>query len=119
MLKKYVNLKKRHYRIRKKIVGTATVPRVSVRRSLANLHVQIVDDTAGRTIAALSTVSEKLKSAVAYGGNRKAAEQLGILLAAAIKEKGIKRVCFDRGGYAFHGRVKVLAETLRKQGIAL
>jgi large subunit ribosomal protein L18 len=117
MYKKDINRKKRHFRIRKKIMGTPKVPRLSVRRSLTNLHVQLIDDISEKTIVGLSTQSEKVKSSVSYGGNKQAATVLGKALAEAIKEKGIERICFDRGGYQFHGRIKALADTLREAGI--
>ena len=117
MLKKKVNLKKRHYRIRKKVIGTTEVPRLTVFRSLAHLYVQAIDDYNGKTLLSLGTTSKEVKERVSYGGNAKAAEVLGELAAGKMQEKGITRVCFDRSGYQYHGRIKTLADTLRKQGI--
>lgn len=117
MLNKELKRKKRHYRLRKKIVGTENVPRLSVFRSLKNLNVQLIDDFNEKTLLSLSTISKEVKDKCAYGGNRKSAEALGNLLASKMKEKGLERICFDRAGYLFQGRIKQLAETLRKGGI--
>jgi len=117
MLKKQLKRKKRHYRIRKKIIGSEKVPRLSVYRSLAHLHLQLVDDFNEKTLMSVSTLSKEFKEKGTYGGNIKAAVILGELLAAKMKEKSIERICFDRGGYLYQGRVKALADTLRKNGV--
>ncbi|MBU1863953.1 MAG: 50S ribosomal protein L18 [Candidatus Omnitrophica bacterium] len=117
MLKKGINRRKRHYHIRKKVIGNEAVPRLSVQRSLANLYVQLVDDYNEKTLLALSTTSQEFKQHHSCGGNVKAAVAAGEMLASKMKEKGIERICFDRGGYRFHGRIKALADTLRKNGI--
>ncbi len=117
MFKKEANRKKRHFRIRKKIIGSAVVPRLSVRRSLSNLHVQLIDDISEKTLVGMSTQSADVKKSSPYGGNVKSGKVLGEVLAGKIKDLGVESICFDRGGYQYHGRIKALAEALRSQGI--
>jgi large subunit ribosomal protein L18 len=117
MLKKEANRAKRHFRIRKKVNGTPTVPRLSVRRSLTNLHVQLIDDINEKTLIGISTQSADVKKTAPYGGNVKAAQALGAIFAEKIKELGIETICFDRSGYQYHGRIKALADALRSNGI--
>lgn len=109
--------KKRHLRIRNKIFGTRERPRLNVYRSLNNIYAQVIDDDAGVTLAAASTLSPELKGRLKSGGNVEAAAAVGELIAKKAVEKGIKRVVFDRGGYIYHGRVKALAEAARKNGL--
>lgn len=109
--------KKRHLRIRNKIFGTRERPRLNVYRSLNNIYAQVIDDDAGVTLAAASTLSPELKGKLKSGGNVEAAAAVGELIAKKAVEKGIKRVVFDRGGYIYHGRVKALAEAARKNGL--
>ena len=120
-MKKWIKLEgrdKRHKIIRKKIVGTSDKPRLSVYRSLSNTYVQVVDDIAGNTLAALSTNSPSLKDQVKKdGGNLKGVAILGIAAAKLCKEKGIEKIVFDRSGYTYHGKVKALADALRKGGL--
>jgi len=109
---------KRRKIIRKKINGTKDRPRLSVYRSLNHLYAQIVDDIAGNTIVALSTVSPEIREKVKKdSGNVKGAALLGTELADACKKKGVTKVVFDRSGYLYHGRVKALAEAARKGGL--
>ncbi len=110
-------LKRRHLRVRRRVRGTAVRPRVSVRRGLKNMYVQIVDDQQQRTLVGMSTLSPEIKSQRKYGGNVAAAALLGEKLAEKAKGRGISKVVFDRGGYKYHGRVKALAESLRKAGL--
>lgn len=117
MFKKHINRKNRHFRIRKKIVGTADAPRVAVKRSNTHLHVQVIDDISEKTIASVSTSSPEIKAKCTYGGNVSAAQALGEVLANKIKEKSIERIRFDRAGYQYHGRIKALADSLRSNGI--
>ncbi len=118
MLKKELGRIKRHNRLRKKVIGTPERPRVSVHRSLKNLYVQAIDDTAQKTLASCSTQCEPvIKAGAKSGGNLKAAHQLGLAFGAILKEKGLGKVSFDRGGYLYHGRVKALADALREVGI--
>ncbi|NQT89911.1 MAG: 50S ribosomal protein L18 [Candidatus Omnitrophica bacterium] len=118
MQKKRITQRKiRHNRLRKKAVGTSQRPRLCVYRSLNNLSAQIVDDISGKTLLSLSTFGKELKSSLKYGGNTKAAQVLGGQLAQKAKAKGVEKVVFDRGGYRYHGRVKVFAEAARKAGL--
>lgn len=107
----------RHQRLRKKIKGTSVKPRLAVHRSLKNIFCSIIDDTAGKTLLTVSTLDKEMKKQVKYGGNIKAAIGLGGLLAQRAKAKGISKVCFDRGGYIYHGRIKALADAARKEGL--
>ena len=115
--KKEIALKKRHKRIRKKIIGTEKTPRLSVHRSHLNLYVQLIDDLNARTIISVSTKDEKFRKKSSKGSNIEAAKLLGQVLAGEIKSKGIDQAVFDRGGYIYHGRIKALAESLRANGI--
>jgi len=90
---------------------------LTVYRSLTNIYAQIIDDIAGHTLAAVSSLSPDIKKDVAYGGNRKVAAVVGQKLAEKAKVIGIKEVTFDRGGYKFHGRIKALADSARKHGL--
>jgi large subunit ribosomal protein L18 len=108
---------RKHFRVRKKVEGTAQRPRLNVFRSLQNIYAQIIDDTTGNTLVSASTLDEAIKGKVAYGGNKDAAKEVGKLVAQKALDKGIKAVVFDRGGYLYHGRVKELAEGAREIGL--
>ena len=109
---------KRHKKIRNKISGSKEKPRLSIYRSIDHLYAQLVDDSAGHTLLALSTCSPELKEKVKKdGGNVKGASALGIALAEVCKKKGIEKIVFDRSGYVYHGKVKTLADALRKGGL--
>lgn len=108
---------KRHGKVRKRITGTPERPRLCVHRSLTNLYVQIVDDTKAQTICSFSTLSKGFAKSAGKVTKVAAAEKLGELSAGEIKKKGITQIAFDRGGYKYHGRIKALAESLRKAGI--
>jgi large subunit ribosomal protein L18 len=108
------------FRIRKRLRGTAEQPRLSVFRSGAHIYVQVIDDLAGRTLAAASSLEPAVKAALtegARGGNRKGAEAVGQAIAERLKEKGITRVVFDRNGFLYHGRVRAVAEAARQAGL--
>ncbi len=105
------------YRIRRKIKGTAECPRVAVFRTSRHIYAQAIDDVAGKTLAASSTRDSALKEKVVRGGNIDAAKAVGELLAGRIKEAGVRRVVFDRGGYLYHGRIKALADAMRSAGV--
>jgi large subunit ribosomal protein L18 len=108
------------FRIRKRLQGTADQPRLSVFRSGAHIYVQVIDDLAGRTLAAASSLEPTVKAALAEGargGNRKGAEAVGQAIAERLKEKGITRVVFDRNGFLYHGRVRAVAEAARQAGL--
>ena len=94
-------------------------PRLSVFRSGRHIYGQIIDDKAGVTLVAASTLEKELKGQLGTGADREAAKQVGELLARRAKEAGIEQVVFDRGGYRYHGRVKALAEGARDAGLAL
>jgi len=116
--KKQLARKKRALRVRKKLRGTASRPRMSVYRSLRNISVQFIDDEEGRTLGALSTLSPAFKEKSQKGGGTvEAAGLLGELLGAMAADLKIKEVNFDRGGYRFHGRIKALAVGCRKAGL--
>ncbi len=111
--------KRRHYRVRNKMRGTAQRPRLVVFRSLKNIEGQLVDDEAGGTILGLSTLTEELRGFEAEGQNKRVeiAFAAGKLLAERAKSKGIEAVVFDRGGYKYHGRVKAFADGAREGGL--
>lgn len=107
----------RHQRLRKRIKSGPQHPRLCIHRSLKNLYVQVIDDQKANTLFSFSTLNKEVKNKAGYGGNVKAAQLLGETVAEKLKHKGIKTIIFDRGGYFFHGRVKAVAEGLRKGGI--
>jgi large subunit ribosomal protein L18 len=102
-----------HTRIRRKLSGTTTRPRLAVFRSLKHIYAQVIDDTQGRTVASASSDE---KNGV-NGGNVAGAKAVGQLVAQRAQEKGVKAVVFDRGGYLYHGRVKALADSARAAGL--
>ncbi len=108
---------RKHTRVRKKITGTSGSPRLNVFRSLKHIYAQIVDDSAGKTLVAASTLDEALKGKLELCGNKTAAREVGKLIAQKAIDAGIKKVVFDRGGYLYHGRVKELAEGAREGGL--
>lgn len=105
---------RRHTRIRQKVFGTPERPRLCVYKSVKHLYAQVIDDAAGRTLAAASTTEEALKL---KGGTVKSAQVLGKVIAERAQQKGISSVVFDRGGYPYHGVVKAFAEASRKAGL--
>ncbi|HXG94097.1 MAG TPA: 50S ribosomal protein L18 [Blastocatellia bacterium] len=104
-----------HRRIRRKIAGTTERPRLAVFRSVNHIYAQIIDDSKGQTLVAASTTEPAWRGRT--GGNIAAAKEIGRAIAERAKEKGIKRVVFDRGGYIYHGRVRNLAEAAREAGL--
>lgn len=106
---------KKHYRVRRYISGTAACPRLAVYRSNKHMYAQLIDDVAGATIAAASTLDASQKSALS--SNKDAAKKVGLLLAERAKEKGVSTVVFDRGGLIYHGRVAALADGAREGGL--
>lgn len=108
---------RRTYRVRKRVRGTAEQPRLCVTRTLRNISAQIIDDTAGKTLASASTEDKALAQAIKYGGNAQAAEAVGKAIAERATEKGVTKVSFDRGKCKFHGRVAALAEAARAGGL--
>ena len=104
---------KRHTRVRAKISGTASCPRLCVFRSLNHIYAQLIDDAAGTTLAAASSTEKGFE----FGGNVEAAKKVGSLIAQRAADKGIEECVFDRGGYLYHGRVAALAEGAREGGL--
>jgi large subunit ribosomal protein L18 len=106
---------RRHLRVRKKVEGSAVRPRLVVTRSARNTFAQLIDDTAGNTVASAST----LEIRASEGDKTAKAKQVGALLAERAAKAGITGVVFDRGGYAYHGRVAALADGAREGGLNL
>jgi len=110
---------RRHARIRAKVSGTPERPRLAVSRSNRHISAQLIDDVAGRTLACASTVEPELRRRLgsAGGGNMAGAVAVGELLARRAVQIGIVRAVFDRGGFAYHGRVAALADAVRRNGL--
>lgn len=113
---KYERREIRHFRIRKKVRGTGARPRLSVFRSARHIYAQIIDDVRGVTLAAASS-RDDIQSRVEGKGKVAVSSAVGKLLAERAKATGLSSVCFDRGGYLFHGRVKALADGARAGGL--
>lgn len=110
--------RKRQLRIRKKIKGTASVPRLNVFRSNAHIYAQLIDDTRGVTLASASSLDKEFKEFnLKNGSNIEAAKAVGTLIAKRALAMNIDTVVFDRGGFLYHGRVKALAEAAREAGL--
>lgn len=107
--------KRRHFRIRKKVAGTAAKPRISVFRSSKHIYVQFIDDDSEKTLVSASSMGKELREAKLSGVSL--AEKVGELAGQAAKTAGITVAVFDRGGYKYHGRVKAVAESIRKVGL--
>jgi large subunit ribosomal protein L18 len=106
---------KRHARVRKHVRGTAERPRLAVYRSNRHISAQVIDDRAGRTLAAASTLERDLQGG--RTSNRDAARRVGQLVAKRARDAGVERVVFDRGGFLYHGRVAAVAEAAREAGL--
>jgi large subunit ribosomal protein L18 len=107
-------------RQRKRIAGTSDRPRLAVFRSGAHIYAQVIDDLAGVTLASAASTESKLKdvfSGKVRGGNRAGAEALGKTIAERLKEKGVTKVVFDRGGFLYHGRIRAVADAARAAGL--
>lgn len=109
--KKRIDRIKRHKRVRAKISGTKEIPRVSVFRSAKHVYVQVVDDRAGHTVLSVSDTELKERN------KTKSSLQTGEILGEELKKKGVDKIVFDRGGFKYHGRVKAVAEGLRRAGV--
>ena len=107
--------KRKHIRVRRKVVGTSERPRLNVFRSTRHIYAQVVDDSTHKTLVAASTRSKAL--AGLEGDKKAAARSVGELIAKVAAEKGISTVVFDRGGFLYHGRIRALAEGARKGGL--
>src|SRR5437667_11739265 len=108
---------RRRLHVRRSIQGTPERPRLTVFRSSKHIYAQLIDDLSGITLAAASSNAPDVRSSVPYGGNIKAAVEVGKRLAAVAKDKGINKAAFDRGHYRYHGRVKALADAAREGGL--
>ena len=115
--RKAVSQERRRNRVRRAVRGTADRPRLTVFRSSKHIYVQLIDDDQGKTLVAASTVSPELKGKVNYGGNIKAAEAVGDLVAQKAKSAGLSKICFYRGHYRYHGRFKALSDAARQGGL--
>ena len=104
-------------RIRSRVVGTAERPRLAVFKSLKHLYAQVIDDRLGVTLASASSLDADFRSELKSGGNLVAAKKVGEIVARRAKEKGVRLVVFDRGGYPYHGKVKALADSARENGL--
>ena len=109
--------KRRHERVRKMVTGTPERPRLAVYRSLNHIYAQVIDDTAGHTVAAASDQDAEIRKEATKKKKTDVAGLVGAALGQRAKEKGITAVVFDRGGFRYHGRVKALAEAVRKAGV--
>jgi large subunit ribosomal protein L18 len=108
---------RRHARVRRRVVGTAERPRLSVFRSLKHIRVQVIDDTQGHTLVAASTLDAEVRSELSGKDKSAQAAVVGEVVARRAQAAGITHVVFDRGGYKYHGRVKSLADAARKAGL--
>ena len=106
---------RRHFRVRKRVTGTPARPRLVVTRSSRHITAQVVDDTTGHTLASASTLEADVRGS--EGDKSARAREVGALVAARAKEKGVSTVVFDRGGNAYHGRIAALADGARENGL--
>jgi large subunit ribosomal protein L18 len=106
-----------HLRVRSRVRGRAQVPRLNVYRSLNHIYAQVIDDSRGQTLVSASSRDKEVRKTLRSGGNIAAAKAVGQVLAQRTAAAGISRVIFDRGGYAYHGRVKALADAAREAGL--
>jgi large subunit ribosomal protein L18 len=117
MAMQIVGRERRKLRIRRKISGTPERPRLTVFRSAKHIYAQVVDDSAGSTLAHASTLSADVRTAIDDATKTDAAKKVGHAIAKALLAKGIDKVVFDRNGYLFHGRVRALADAAREAGL--
>jgi len=117
MARKITPREKRKARIRRKVAGTAERPRLTVYKSLKHTYAQLVDDTTGKTLVAVSTGSKALKGEVKEDDKTAAAKKVGAAIAQAARAKGIETVVFDRNGFDYHGRVQAVAAAAREAGL--
>ena len=108
---------KKHDRLRNRFSGTAERPRLSVFRSNKNMYAQVIDDAAGKTLVAASTVEKDVKAELSKTNDTEAAAYVGKLVAKRALDAGIKEVVFDRGGFLYHGKIKALADAAREAGL--
>ncbi len=117
MAMRIVGRERRKLRIRKKMSGTGEKPRLTVFRTAKHIYAQVIDDSSGRTLAHVSTLSKDLKGSLDEGNKTEAAKKVGALVAKICLSKKIDRVVFDRNGYLYHGRVSALADAAREGGL--
>lgn len=110
-------VKMRHVRIRKRVTGTAERPRLAVHFSGKNIYAQVIDDVAGRTLAAATTTEKGLQGEKSLRANSVTATKIGQLIAERSKSAKVAKVVFDRGGFQYHGKVKALADAAREAGL--
>ncbi len=115
--KKVKNRVKRHLRVRKKIFGTKKLPRLAVFKSNSHVYAQIIDDDKSVTLVAVSSLNPEIRAGLKNTSNKEAAQAVGKKLAELAKEKKIKTVVFDRGGFLYHGRIKAFADGAREGGL--
>jgi len=108
---------RRRHRVRRFIRGTAERPRLSVFRAHKHIYAQIIDDASGRTLASASTMDKQLRDTLGFGGNTDAAATIGRTVAERAQAAGVKKVCFDRGEFRYHGRLAALANAAREAGL--
>ncbi len=106
-----------HRRIRRRVAGRPQVLRLNVYRSLGHIYAHVIDDSRGQTVASASSVDKEVRKTLKSGGNVAAAKAVGKIVAERAQQVGVSRVVFDRGGYAYHGRVKALADAAREAGL--
>lgn len=111
-----IRLKRRHFRIRKKVAGTAQRPRLSVHKSNKYITAQVIDDSAAKTLVYVTSLEKDFKN---RGKNLESAKEVGALIARRAQEKGLKRVVFDRGGFKYHGVIAAVAQSARENGLEL
>jgi len=114
---KAVRLERRKHHIRKNVFGTPERPRLSVYRSAKHIYAQLIDDYAGKTLAAVATTVDDVRGELKTGANIAAAKKVGAAIAERAKSAGITKVAFDRGGRMYHGRIKALADAAREGGL--
>lgn len=110
--------RRKHVRVRNKIAGTSSRPRLCVFRSNTNIYAQIIDDEAGKTLVSASSLDKEVKASIENGSNKEGAAAVGKKIAERALAANINEVVFDRGGYIFHGRVAALAEAAREAGLS-
>jgi large subunit ribosomal protein L18 len=115
---KYQKRLRRRFRVSKRVHGTADRPRLCVFRTLKHMYAQVIDDEAGKTVVAASTVDKDVRGNVKYGGNKAAAQAVGKAIAERALSAGVKQVCFDRREFKYHGRVAALAQAAREAGLS-
>lgn len=115
--KSHVARKRRHYRMRRNLEGTAERPRLNVFRSIDNIFAQVIDDAAGSTLVSASTIDKKLRAEMAGKTKKEQAKLVGMAVAERALAANIDEVVFDRGGYIYHGRIKALADGAREGGL--